>query len=269
MVKFPNAKINLGLHVLRKREDGYHDLETIFYPVALYDCLEFVPSAAASFQAYGKNIAGSASDNLILKAYDVLKQDYPSLPPLEIHLYKHIPMGAGLGGGSSDGAYMLMMLNKYFQLEISKTTLKNYALQLGSDCPFFIENIPCLAYGRGEELHPIDLDLRNYHLVLVKPSVHISTASAFKHIIPNDQRRSLKDCIGLPLEEWKFALTNDFEEALFSSYPELAHIKQSLYEQGAVYASLSGSGSTIYGLFEQPTPFKSKLDVEVYQIPSL
>lgn len=251
MIKFPNAKINLGLHILRKRDDGFHDLDTIFYPVSLHDMLEIVPNPETTFHAYGLPVAGDASQNLVMKAYALLKQDFPSLPELAIHLYKHIPMGAGLGGGSSDAAFLLMMLNKHFQLELSKATLQAYALRLGSDCPFFIENIPCHALGRGELLQPVSVDLRRYHFVLIKPEIHISTAAAFAGVIPNATRTSLADLIKEPIARWSNLIQNDFEHSLFPAHPILKQVKDTLYQAGAVYASLSGSGSTVYGIFSE------------------
>lgn len=269
MIKFPNAKINLGLHILRKRDDGYHDLDTIFYPVSLHDMLEIVPNTETTFQTHGLPVAGDASQNLVMKAYAMLKQDFPSLPELAIHLFKHIPMGAGLGGGSSDAAFLLMMANKHFQLELSKVKLKDYALRLGSDCPFFIENIPCHALGRGELLTPVSVDLRSYHFVLIKPEIHISTAAAFAGVIPNASRTPLSDLIKEPIVMWSELIQNDFEHTLFPTYPILKQVKDTLYQAGALFASLSGSGSTVYGIFREKPTLASIPSCTLYHVEAM
>ncbi len=252
MIVYPNCKINLGLHILQKRADGFHDLQTVFYPVALQDGLEVIQNAAGTdveVTTSGLAIDVQPHDNICYKAYQLLKKDFPRLPAVKIHLHKVIPSGAGLGGGSADAAFTLILLNKKFGLGLSEEQLIAYALQLGSDCPFFIINEPCFATGRGEELEKIHLDLSAYQMVLVNPKIHINTGWAFSRITPNPQRESLKNIISLPVQQWKEQLTNDFEEAVFSQYPEIKKIKEQLYQQGAVYASMSGSGSTVYGLF--------------------
>lgn len=252
MILFPNCKINLGLNILRKREDGYHDLQTVFYPVPLHDALEIVrhpsPLAAIAYSGSGFAVQGNLSDNICVKAYNLLKQDFPDLPAIKMHLHKAIPMGAGLGGGSADGAFALLLLNKKFNLALSEEQLLQYALQLGSDCPFFIRNTPSFATGRGEKLENIALDLSGYKFVLVNPGIHVPTGWAFSLLRPVE-KPSLKSIVTQPVETWKDSLTNDFEEPVSRQHPEIGMIKNVLYEQGAVYASMTGSGSTVYGLF--------------------
>jgi 4-diphosphocytidyl-2-C-methyl-D-erythritol kinase len=249
MLSFPNCKINLGLRILRRREDGYHQLETAFYPLPVKDVLETIRSEALSFTASGLPIPGDASANLCLKAWQLLKKDFEHLPPVAIHLHKHIPIGAGLGGGSADGAYMLLQLNRQFRLGLEEEKLVAYAAQLGSDCPFFILNKPCLAGGRGEKLEPIELDLSRYWLALVSPGVHIGTAWAFSQCNPTEEGRSIREIITRPVETWKDQLVNDFEKPVFLAHPGLKKIKEQLYRAGAIYASMTGSGSAFYGIF--------------------
>jgi 4-diphosphocytidyl-2-C-methyl-D-erythritol kinase len=253
LILFPNCKINLGLSILRKREDGFHDLETVFYPIPLQDALEVIhhpsPLADIAFSASGLKVEGNTSDNSCIKAYQLLQKDFPQLPPIKMHLHKTIPMGAGLGGGSADGAFALLLLNKKFNLGIEQEQLIRYALQLGSDCPFFIRNTPCYATGRGEVMEEIKLDLTPYQFVLVNPGIHVNTGWAFSQITPATDRQSLKNTIQLPVEEWKTQLVNDFEEPVSKHHPEITVIKQSFYQQGAVYASMTGSGSTVFGIF--------------------
>jgi 4-diphosphocytidyl-2-C-methyl-D-erythritol kinase len=259
MVLFPNCKINLGLNIIRKREDGYHDLETVFYPIGLKDALEGIKSGVSSlepgvlFSSSGLRVAGEMVDNLCVKAWHLLKQDFPDLPGMQMHLHKIIPMGAGLGGGSSDGAFALRLINDVCALNLSQEQLIKYALQLGSDCPFFILNKPCFATGRGEKMQPVELDLSQYHFVLVNPDIHVSTAQAFSKITPQIPSRSISEIIQLPVSEWKNCLVNDFEKTVSELYPAIAAIKQELYQQGAVYASMTGSGSTVFGLFNKAT----------------
>lgn len=276
MIVFPNCKINLGLHILNKREDGYHNLETVFYPLPLKDALEVVrrdgglqtidDSAAThhspltthvSFSATGLPIAGNEANNLCIKAYQLLKKDFPALPPIQMHLHKAIPMGAGLGGGSSDGAFALKLLNDKFQLGLSTQQLIVYALQLGSDCPFFIINKACYATGRGELLKTVNLDLSAYKFAIVNPGIHVNTGWAFSQLCLSDSDRpNLKQIIQQPIETWKDQLINDFEEAVSKAYPEIASIKQQLYNAGAVFASMTGSGSTVFGIFEKEPALK-------------
>lgn len=249
MLLFPNAKINLGLHIVEKRPDGFHTIESVFYPIkGLNDAMECLPSNEFQFKGSGFAIGGKEDDNLVVKAYRILQKEY-SLPPVTIHLHKHIPMGAGLGGGSADAAFMLRLLNERFGLKISSEQLKNYAAQLGSDCAFFIENEPAYVYGKGHELSPFALDLSTYDIVVVLPPVHVSTALAYSRVQPQQPSVNLKELLQGPMVYWKEALVNDFEASVFAQFPQLADIKTSLYEQGALYASMSGSGSAFYGIF--------------------
>lgn len=250
MVLFPNAKINLGLNVIRKRPDGYHDLETVFYPVNLKDALEVIPSAEMAFHLSGLLVNGNVNDNLCLKAYQLLKKSFPHLPSVNIHLHKSIPMGAGLGGGSADGACMLAMLNDKFRLHLTQQQLIDYALQLGSDCPFFIINKPCFACGRGENLLPVEVDLSAYKIVLINPGIHVSTKEAFSTLTPKIPEKSIRQIISQHISTWKNELANDFERNVFKLFPEIKEIKNNLYDAGAIYASMTGSGSTVFGIFE-------------------
>jgi 4-diphosphocytidyl-2-C-methyl-D-erythritol kinase len=253
MVFFPHCKINLGLKILRKREDGYHDLETVFYPIPVKDVLEIIRSEQLEFTATGLPIPGDPQTNLCLKAYLLLKKDFDHLPPVHIYLHKHIPIGAGLGGGSSDGATLLRLLNTAFHLQLPDEKLLEYAAQLGSDCPFFILNRPCLAEGRGEKLTPIGLDLTPYSFAIVHPNVHISTAWAFSQCTPHTGGKSIAALIQQPVDTWAGELVNDFEPPILQQYSELKAIKEQLYSQGAIYASLTGSGSSFFGIFEKGT----------------
>jgi len=249
MLSFPNCKINLGLRILRRREDGYHDLETVFHPLAVKDVLETLRSETLSFTSTGLPIPGDAAANLCLKAWQLLKKDFPELPDVQIHLHKNIPIGAGLGGGSADGAFMLVLLNRQFRLGLEEEKLMSYAAQLGSDCPFFILNKPCLAGGRGEKLEPIGLDLSGHRFALVNPGIHIGTAWAFSQCTPSEEGRSIREIIALPVDAWKGQLVNDFETPVFRAHPELKKIKEKLYHAGAIYASMTGSGSSFFGIF--------------------
>lgn len=250
MVLFPNAKINIGLNVVQKRTDGYHNLETVFYPVNVKDALEAILSAEIAFHLSGLPVNGNTDDNLCLKAYQLLKQDFPDLPPVSIYLHKAIPMGAGLGGGSADGAFTLLLLNKQFELHLTQQQLIDYALQLGSDCPFFIINKPCFATGRGENLSQVDADLSAYKIILVNPGIHISTKEAFSNLTLKMPQKSILQIISQPISTWKDELVNDFEINVFKLFPQIKEIKNKLYNAGAIYASMTGSGSTVYGIFE-------------------
>jgi 4-diphosphocytidyl-2-C-methyl-D-erythritol kinase len=249
MIVFPNCKINLGLHIIRKRPDGFHDLETVFYPLPLTDALEVISPGTLVFTGSGIPVPGNTTDNLCLKAWHLLKQDFPALPEINIHLHKHIPIGAGLGGGSADAAFILQLLNKRFELSLTEGQLIAYAAKLGSDCAFFIPNKPCYATGRGEMLEPISLNLDGWSFVLVYPGIHVNTGWAFGRITPKVPTQSLRDSILAPVENWKELISNDFEAPVFSAHPELAQIKKELYTYGAVYATMSGSGSAIVGIF--------------------
>jgi len=264
MVSFPNCKINLGLHILGKREDGFHNLETIFYPVPFRDALEIIPNSNSTteieFTGTGLTVEGNTEDNLCIKAYYLLKKDFPQLPSVKIHLHKTLPMGAGLGGGSADAAFMLKLLNEKFKLNLSTSQLLNYSLQLGSDCPFFLINKPCFATGRGEVLEEITVDLSAYKMVLINPGIHINTGWAFSNITPALPPKSIKEIIQQPINSWKEALKNDFEVPVFATHPAIKEIKEVLYAQGAAYAAMSGSGSTVFGIFDTPfdmAPFKN------------
>jgi 4-diphosphocytidyl-2-C-methyl-D-erythritol kinase len=255
LLHFPNAKINIGLYVTQKRDDGYHNLETIFYPLPrLKDALEILasPNEESSIIISGKNIDGDSKDNLVWKAYELIQKEFPhKVTPIQIRLLKAIPMGAGLGGGSADGAFMLRLLNQYFELNIDDKRLAEYALQLGSDCPFFIYNTPQMATGRGEVLEPISIDLSEYSIQLVCSKLHVSTAGAFSKISPKAAPINLSELNKVPIGEWKHIVQNDFEAPIFAANPTLEIIKQKLYSSGALYASMSGSGSAIYGIFEK------------------
>lgn len=251
MILFPPAKINLGLRILRKRADGYHDLETGLLPVPWRDALEVIKSDTFSFQTSGLPISGEEESNLCVKAYRLLQHDF-DLPPVAVHLHKIIPMGAGLGGGSSDAASTLVLLNDLFELTLSPSSLEEYAAQLGSDCPFFVDPRPRLASGTGTTLEELPLDLSGKHLVVVYPNVSVTTAEAYARVVPQQPDSDLRDLLTQPIETWKERVMNDFEASVFRQHPALADIKEQLYRSGAAYASLSGSGSALYGLFDEP-----------------
>jgi 4-diphosphocytidyl-2-C-methyl-D-erythritol kinase len=262
MIIFPNAKINIGLNILEKRPDNYHNLQSVFYPIQLKDALEIIENKERNaplieFTSSGIPIPGNSADNLCCKAYHLIRNDY-CLPPVKIHLHKHIPIGAGLGGGSSDAAFFIKLIKEAFELSISWGEMHHYARSLGSDCSFFITNRPVFAEGKGDEYESIDLNLSAYYIALVYPSIAVSTAAAYQQVVPQKPSRSLEnDVVNLPVEEWKTAVHNDFEKSVFKAHPLLKNIKEKLYEQGAVYASMSGSGSTLYGLFKQPTSLRT------------
>ncbi|MBT9483441.1 4-(cytidine 5'-diphospho)-2-C-methyl-D-erythritol kinase [Sediminibacterium sp.] len=266
MVIFPNCKINLGLHITGKRPDGFHDLETVFYPILLKDILEVVTSSGLQFDSTGLSIPGNSENNLCIKAYHLLKQDFPHLPPVHMHLHKMIPMGAGLGGGSADGAFALRLLNEKYKLNIPTQDLIAYAAKLGSDCPFFIINKACYATGRGEILKPIQLDLSNHYFVLVNPGIHVNTKWAFEQIIPCPSKQNIVSILEQPIEEWRKYLFNDFEEPITKAHPMIGVIKDQLYQLGASYAAMSGSGSTLFGIFKtKPSDtIKSSFDCSVF-----
>ena len=260
MLTFPNAKINIGLNITEKRSDGFHNIESVFYPVEWCDALEIIPNqnpdaTNAVFQSSGLAIPGNESSNLCLKAWNLL-QERINVPPM-IHLHKVIPMGAGLGGGSADGAFMLKMLNEVYGLKLSNDELKDFARKLGSDCAFFIENRPVFCYNKGDEFEDFKLDLKGKFVVLVNPDIHISTAEAYSGVSPKKPEIALKTALSQPISEWKKIVKNDFEENLLLKYPTIAAVKASLYQAGAVYASMTGSGSTVYGIFEQESDLKS------------
>jgi len=249
MISFPNAKINLGLDIIEKRDDGYHNISSCFYPVPLSDVLEINLSNTFDFKTSGLHIPGDKHENLVVKAYKLLKKDF-SLPNVSIHLHKNIPLEAGLGGGSSDGAFALKMLNGFFDLFLDDSVLEDYAGLLGSDCPFFIYNEPMLVEGRGEQMNELNVDLKGYFICILKPDLSISTRDAYHAVRPAQPKNEIQSHItSKPVDVWKNFLKNDFEEPITEKYPELKKAKTRLYEKGAVYASLTGSGSAMYGLF--------------------
>lgn len=250
MISFANAKINIGLFVSRRREDGYHDIETIFYPVKMYDVVEMHAADSYSFETYGIHIP-ERGDNLCTKAYHLLKSDFSQIEPVAIKLLKNIPVGAGLGGGSSDAAFVLKALSEWNKLNLKAEELQKYAAKLGADCAFFVENKPVFATGIGDEFSEISIDLSTYWIVIVKPDIHISTAEAYSQVIPAAPEVDLCRAIKLPIQEWKYYIKNDFEFGIFDKYPVIQEIKHKLYEKGALYASMSGSGSAVYGIFEE------------------
>lgn len=246
MILYPNAKVNLGLHVIRKRSDGYHDIETVFYPVlSLCDVMELVYADRFEMHVYNAEVAG---ENLCEKAWRLLAQRY-DIPPVAIHLYKKIPMGAGLGGGSADAAFTLTGLNTLLGLQIPQDELAGLAAQLGSDCAFFVYNRPMLARGRGEILSPIDVSLDDHEIRVYPQPEFVSTREAYGGIVPHQPERSLESVLKLPVERWDGLLVNDFEETVFARYPRLAVAKQALYDDGALYAAMSGSGSALFAIF--------------------
>ena len=248
MITYPIAKINIGLLVTEKRPDGFHNLETIFYPIQMTDVLEIIEANEFKFSISGLTLDGDPNDNLVVKAYQLIAADY-QIPAVHVHLHKNIPSGAGLGGGSSDAANMLLMLNDLFDLKISQDKLEAYALQLGSDCPFFLRARPVFASGRGEIMHDVAIDLKEYFLILVKPPVHVSTTLAYQNITPHKARLSLNGLAGFSVSKWKGNILNHFERYVFQEYPDVEDIKKTLYDQGAAFALMSGSGSAVYGLF--------------------
>jgi 4-diphosphocytidyl-2-C-methyl-D-erythritol kinase len=259
MISFPHAKINLGLSIISKRSDGFHNLETVFYPLPLHEALEIIPSEDNRFFQTGLQLPHSKDDNLVKVAYQILKKKYPHIASLEIHLHKSIPVGAGLGGGSSDAAGILIMINNLFDLRIPEKEMKDYALRLGSDCPFFMQNSPCIARGRGEILEPISIDLSAYSILLVHPEISIETSWAYSKVKPRLPEIDLKESILQPVENWVNTIHNDFEMPVFEVYPVLRKIKEKLYASGALYAVMTGSGSTIFGIFrksELPVSFE-------------
>lgn len=253
MITFPNAKINLGLNITAKRPDGYHNLETVFYPVPIEDALEIhvlnnSTDKKFSLHQAGMEIIGNTEDNLVVKAYLLLDKEF-NLPPVDIHLYKHIPSGAGLGGGSSDAAFMLKLLNERFELKLTDEKLEEYAATLGADCAFFIKNTPTYAEGIGNIFSPLSLSLKGYQILLVKPDIFVSTREAFSLVRPHEPEYSLKEIITHPVSEWKEQIVNDFEASVFPQYPVIGEIKEELYKNEAMYAAMSGSGSSVFGLF--------------------
>lgn len=259
MIIHPIAKVNLGLNVVERRPDGYHNLQTVFYPVNIKDALEVFPMAEdfpstvdCDIKVTNIPVEDDEQRNLVVRAYNLLKQDFPTLPRLHAHLYKGIPTQAGMGGGSSDASAMLLLLNKAFQLNLSDDQLVSYATRLGADCPFFILNRPVYAEGIGEQMTPINLDLSDWYMAIVRPDIPVPTKEAFAHVTPAYPKKNCRDIVMQPVETWRDELTNDFEQSVFAHHPELATIKEQLYQLGATYAAMSGSGSALFGLFRQP-----------------
>lgn len=263
MVTFPNAKINLGLNIVSKRKDGYHDIETCFYPIPTCDILEIIEAEKLSFSSTGLDIPGDTNSNLCVKAYNLIAKRY-NIPFVSIHLHKVIPMGAGLGGGSADGAFMLKLLNDKFELGITIEKLEKLASQLGSDCPFFIRNKPAFATGTGTILEDISIDLNGKFIVLDHPNIHVSTQEAYSGVNPKSPEKSIREIIKQDLNAWRNELKNDFELSVFPNHPKIEKVKESFYTQGADYAAMSGSGSTVFGIFEEE-PEKNE-NLKVYRL---
>lgn len=258
MIDYPCAKINLGLNIVNKRPDGYHNLETVFYPIRLCDKIEINERKYSQqhkepclLEINGMEINGSTQDNLVIKAYTKIKKEYPQLPDITVSLTKNIPTQAGMGGGSSDCAFTMTMLNRMFRLNITTTQLQKHAAELGADCAFFINAVPAFATGIGEKLTPIPLDLSKYTFGIVKPNVAISTKEAFANVTPTIPQKCCKDIVMQPMETWKDELINDFEQSIIPQHPEINEIKQELYRMGAVYSAMSGSGSAVFGIFRK------------------
>jgi 4-diphosphocytidyl-2-C-methyl-D-erythritol kinase len=279
MITFPCAKINLGLNIVSKRPDGYHNLETVFYPIPLTDALEikymdekFPSESPCDLKITGNDVDCNEEDNLVIKAYQLLAADF-QLPRVHAHLVKRIPTQAGLGGGSSDAAYMIRLLDERFRLNIGIPEMERYAAKLGADCAFFITADPSYAEGIGDVLMPVDVPgagLGGYYLAVVKPSVAVSTRDAYAAIVPKAPAKCCRDIVRQPIETWKDELVNDFEAPIFAMHPELAAIKQSLYDAGAVYAAMSGSGSALFGIFrEQPTGLEKEFEGMFCQVMKL
>ncbi len=256
MIVFPNAKINIGLNITERRSDGYHNLETVFYPIKIKDALEVIIADELNFESSGLDIPGRMEDNLCVKGYHLLKKDF-DIPPVKIHLHKHIPIGAGLGGGSADAAFFIRLMNEKFDLGLSVDQMQDYARALGADCAFFIENKPVFAFEKGDEFEPVKLDLSEYHLVLVMPPVQVSTAEAYRGVKPAMPKDSLFELIQEPIANWKKYIKNDFEESIFKNHAEIRGVKAALYEAGALYASMSGSGASVFGIFNKKPDLSS------------
>jgi 4-diphosphocytidyl-2-C-methyl-D-erythritol kinase len=265
MICFPNAKINLGLNIVSKRDDGFHNLETVFYPIKVTDALEIVEAPELQFTSSGINIPGSETDNLCIKTYKSLAEKF-KLPPVHIHLHKNIPIGAGLGGGSSDAAFTAKLLNDKFQLGLTEEALEEVVRLLGSDCAFFIKNKPCYAFGKGDQFENIELNLSGKFLLLVYPNIHISTKEAYDGVSASMPEISVREIIKKDLSEWKSLLKNDFEVSILPKYPALNRLKEELYKLGAVYASMSGSGSAFFGIYDEEVSYHSLQGYESWMV---
>lgn len=272
MLVFPNSKINLGLNIVKKRFDGFHDLETVFYPINWCDALEVLESKdAKSFEIFfsGTKVQGDSNDNILYKTWKLI-QEYKSIPNIKVHLHKAIPMGAGLGGGSSDASFFINLLDKQFGLSLSFLQKHKIAAQLGSDCPFFLKNQPVLAEGKGDELSPVSVNLSSYYILVVYPGIHSNTREAFAGLKPEPSKHNLKKTIEtIPLTDWKNVLFNDFEKTIFLKYPEIKLLKEQLYSEGALYVSLSGSGSSVYAIFDKKPEIQLPASYQSYlQLPT-
>lgn len=271
MITFPIAKINLGLNVVEKRPDGYHDLQTVFYPVPIKDALEvqtmdegFPSDVDCDLKVTNLAIEGDEQKNLVVRAYKLLKEDFPTLPRIHTHLWKGIPTQAGMGGGSSDCAYMIRLLNELFGLRMSDEQMIGYAARLGADCAFFIKSTPCYAEGIGERMQPIALDLKGWYIGVVRPDIPVPTREAFSRIHPHYPEKCCKEVVMEPVEMWRGVLTNDFEESVFSLHPEIGAVKEEFYKRGATYAAMSGSGSALFGLFREKPDRLSELFPDMF-----
>lgn len=258
MITFPIAKINLGLNVVERRPDGYHNLQTVFYPVPLKDAIEVMPmdegfpsDVDCDLKVTNISIDGDEQRNLVVRAYQMLKQDFPALPRVHVHLWKGIPTQAGMGGGSSDCGFMISLINRMFDLGLSEEQMIQYAARLGADCAFFILSRPCYAEGIGERLEPIALDLSGWYIGVVRPDIPVPTKEAFSRIHPHFPTKNCREVVMQPVETWHKDLVNDFEESVFALHPEIGDIKNRLYDMGATYAAMSGSGSALFGLFKE------------------
>lgn len=266
MITFPNAKINIGLFVTGKRFDGYHNIASIFYPIPLHDALEMVPGDAFRFETSGLDIPGNSADNLCIRAYDLMCERHEAVSPVHAMLYKAIPMGAGLGGGSADGAFMINLINTYFNVGLDSDTREKYAAELGSDCPFFIDNTPKMVTGRGEVMQPHALDLTGWYLGLISPDVHVSTKEAYAGIQPAPISMDWNAICADNVSEWhRFGLVNQFESGIAKAHPSIGTAKARLLEAGADYAAMTGSGSSVYGLFREKPEFGGA-DVRVLEL---
>src|SRR3569833_1754980 len=263
MIVFPSAKINIGINITGRRPDGYHNIETDLYPLPIYDALEALPGDELTFYSSGLEIPGRIEDNLCIKGYHLMSKDH-DLPPVNIHLLKHIPIGAGLGGGSANAAFFIKLINNLFDLKLTTEQMLDYARRLGADCAFFIENKPVFAFEKGDRFEDIQLDLSSYHITLVMPPAHVSTAEAYRGVKPSPVKQSLKELIQLLVTEWKRHIKNDFVESVFKNHAVIRGVKAALYEAGAVYASMSGSGASVFGIFSIK-PDLSELE-KTYQV---
>lgn len=252
MITFPSAKINIGLNITGRRTDGYHNLETIFYPIKIKDALEIIEAPEMSFETSGNEIPGHANENLCLQAYDLMRKDF-DLPNINIHLHKQIPVGAGLGGGSADAVFFIKLISQKFELGLTTEKMQEYCKKLGADCAFFVENKAVFAFGRGDEFENIDLDLSTYFMALVMPPVHVSTSEAYRGVKPKEPQQSLKELIKLPVDEWQGKITNDFENHILKNHPLIRGVKATLLEAGALFTLMSGTGASVYGIFKKPT----------------